>query len=109
LKSLFDFDPNENIDNFQIPNSNPYGYAFPNDNNIDLQPEPKVDWEEPSNMQKLKNFLSGKSELNKPPSSTDAITDAQMDEVMKSIEEKNNAGQDIPVVDATKRDAATEE
>ena len=101
-----DFDPNANVDNFQIPNSNPYGYSFPNDNTIDIQPEPKADWEEPNNMQKLKNFLSGNSDLNKPP---DAVADAQTNEMIESIDSKNNASQNIPVVDATKRDAATEE
>ena len=61
---------------------------------IDLQPEPESNWEEPSNINKLKNWFKGDSHLNKDPG-PDYDNNAEFD---ASIAEKNEAHANNPRV-----------
>ena len=79
--------------NFTPPTNDLYSFA-PTNEPIDLQPEPESTWEEPSNVDKFKNWFKGDAHLNKDP----GPDFSGHDEMMESITEKNEASANNPRV-----------
>tara|TARA_R100001463_G_scaffold2822_5_gene11683 strand:- start:28925 stop:33076 length:4152 start_codon:yes stop_codon:yes gene_type:complete len=89
----FNKEYNDPTSAMNMPWAQPGSFGDPN-KEIDLQPEPKSNWEEPSNINKLKNWFKGDSHLNKDPG-PDYDNNAEFD---ASIAEKNEAHANNPRV-----------
>lgn len=73
-------------DNFTVPTNNPYSLpGFNNEPvNIEAEPEEIRNFERPKLGARIKNFLEGNNDLNKPPT----ITDIESDEFIEELGEK---------------------
>lgn len=95
----FNREYNDPTSAMNMPWAQPGSFGNPN-KEIDLQPEPKSNWEEPNMVDKFKNWWKGDAHLNKDPG-PDYANNAEFD---ASIEEINEAHANNPrVLDPTNR------
>lgn len=77
------------LDNFTVPTNDPYAFANGTGQGpINLQQEPEEinNFEKPNFGTRIKNFLQGNNDLNKPPTEADVMTDDMVENIDKKVD-----------------------
>ncbi len=75
------------LDNFTVPTNDPFAFANgvgQDPINLQQQPEEITNFEKPNFGTRIRNFLQGNNDLNKPPTEADVMTD----DMVENIDEK---------------------